>query len=183
MAMLSAALLLSNSSVISSPWGISRIPRTIDAPAPSLRFVRFIVRDDRQYAVIELSNPTQKSIFFYGYGPEYPQQWYQRRVKDNWRHSGWHWCGTGMELHELAGESLLEFKIGVFPEEEWHFGGYDDGQPFRVEAPLRVSVKYGWNGEDPERDCWTESIPFDPLPAELLDELNKAANPTGGGFF
>ncbi len=178
MAILSTGLLLSDSAALSSLAGIPRLASSSADETPSLRFVGFVVEDGREYAVLKLTNPLQKPIFYDGYDQSYPQSWYQRRVRSHWVDTGWHWCGTGMELHELQAESSIEMKVSSRPDENWYLS-VGDRPPYRLDAPLRVGVMYGFNADEIERRLWSGAIQFDAIPINA-DEVEFGR---GGGFF
>ena len=113
----------------------------IDAQ-PALRFCRLTVEDGEQYALLELRNPTSQTLYFRGYGPKCPQQWYERQSSGTWKDSGWHWCGTGMELRELAAGQSFEFQVSSADFENW--GEPNDDDQEITFGPMRVTIAFGF---------------------------------------
>jgi hypothetical protein len=109
---------------------------TSSAPlSPFIKFRHFESTTDAVIAVFEFVNPTERTIYYYGYSVEWPQTWVQLRFGDVWKDACWDWCGTGMEVHELGPGRSVNVSISLEEDaEELWYEELDNPGPLREVA-------------------------------------------------
>lgn len=152
-----AALVLSNGPISETSSATITLDGAIGVNMkPSLTLREFTAIDSEQFAVLEFGNPTTRTIYFYGYGPEYPRQWFERRSNGKWIASGWHWCGVDMELRELAPGRTIRFTVGL--SEYTNFWEQLEENRLDHKSPLRVGIEYGIDKDAVETRIWCDLI-------------------------
>jgi len=69
-----------------------------------------------------LENRGDQPIAYWGYSAELPQLWVERKTEGAWEETGWDWCGTGLEVQQLAPGAAVIFE----------FSFRDDPRPLRL---------------------------------------------------
>ena len=78
---------------------------------PSMKFVRFVTRDDRPYAEFTLINGTDVPFFYNGYRPDDPVYSFEHWDGMHWREQVGGWCGVGLGIVELAPGKSTSFAV------------------------------------------------------------------------
>lgn len=92
---------------------------TATAGPPTLSFLEATSDAGRKSLVFEVVNPTDSSLYFIGYAPDYPI--YSRRVEvaGEWKRVPQLLCGTGLERWELPPKSSLAFDVSPPAPGSW----------------------------------------------------------------
>lgn len=61
--------------------------------------------------IIKVRNLHDVPLTYHGYRERSPQIFFKRKVGDEWKPKGWHWCGTGMGSYTLEAGKKVEFKF------------------------------------------------------------------------
>lgn len=138
-----------------TPTSHSSAGATAKRLVPTITFERFEGNDREHFAVFRLSSPSARSIYFQGYDAEWPQLWIQRRDGDKWKDAGWHWCGTGMDLHELPAGQSVEFQVSLTAQAD--FREPMDKSLLDHRQPFRVGTYYGFNRQQIEKRVWSDA--------------------------
>jgi len=76
--------------------------------------LKILVEEGRNFdgeIVIRVKNQYDVPLTYHGYGERSPQVFFKRKVGEEWKPKGWHWCGTGMEAFTLLPGKNVEFKF------------------------------------------------------------------------
>jgi hypothetical protein len=124
---------------------------------PSLRFVRFAQQSNREFAVLQFSNPTMRSIRFRGYHAQEPYYAIESKSSGVWENCRLGWCGTGAGIHELAAGGGFEFTVPL----EYFLSSAGTLEEVRrhYDYPVRVGIGYAFNKGATGTVVWSE--PFD----------------------
>lgn len=137
----------------------------------------------RQGYVLEMVNPTDRELGYWGYGPDQPMYRLEKLEAGVWRPAMLGWCGTGAAPQTLAAHGTQRFAI--YPEKEvMRVGmlllpsGFQPKRVYQFEMlpfPLRKHL-VKWQNARNERaleryTVWSE--PLDPLPE--LPSLSAAS--------
>jgi hypothetical protein len=151
MAFVFAAML--KPAVLSKPTDPARA-----ANKPTFEFKHFADVQGSRVAVFEFCNPTEKPLYFHGYGEKNPQLFFQRQASNGrWKTFSWHWCGTGMDMHEMPAHSSMQ--IGVSGDEVrmwWLEDGPDDA--LESPNPIRGGVRFYRTKKGESAPVWSQPI-------------------------
>lgn len=97
-------------------------------------------------ALLTLTNPTSRQIFFAGYGPNQPLQSWQRLGHGKWIELGCESCGSGRSNYTLGPNASITVSSAL--RNYRHDGMSTDPDLAAFTTPMRLVLYYGFSESD-----------------------------------
>lgn len=112
----------------------------VDFSEPEISFIEFRDHTHGRMAVFQITNESDSTFCYSGYGSSFPLYYYRVSTPSGWNPQRLGWCGTGANLHEIAPHSMTEFEVQPHPE--CPEAPFSVGLHFKKGTALEVQTSY-----------------------------------------
>ncbi|MEZ0274889.1 MAG: hypothetical protein ACAH88_08285 [Roseimicrobium sp.] len=143
-------------------------------PRPEIRVVQTLIRGTQQSYLLEVVNPTQQDLEFWGYGAANPMYQMKTLESGEWKDAMLGWCGMGAAPQRLPAQGSQRFEVYV-RDAPARVGllllptNYNRGQvhqfqwlPFALRVKLVKWQNQRLDDKTQKKMVWSE--PLEPLP-------------------